>query len=249
MISPIRTYRVVSGAAVWEYYRGKMIPILLILLTMMSAQQQSRPNTDFGVIRGIVIDPDGKLVEGARVYLTADSYPPKSRPDATTTNAKGEFVLNQVIPGKKLAIHAYKDIDYFSDVVIGFNLPPKSELPEVEVKPGQTVTGITVRLMSKAGKIHLSVRDANTKDLVHGIFYQLCRADHPTEIGYCVTGSGPSDLDEFVPVGVGISIKVSAASHGQDSFQWQYHDPETGSPYFNAKSGETETMNIYVPKN
>lgn len=224
--------------------------LTLLLLWLMAMAQQPAPSaiTDLGVIHGTVVDPDGKPVEGARVYAASDEYPPMSRPYTVTTNAKGEFILDHVIPGKKIDIHAYKDSDYYVDVVFAFNRPPKLELPEVEVKPGQTVIGVTARLMPKAAKLHLYVRDAATKELVHGIYFQLCREDYPT---YCVAGSGPSDIEKPVPVGVGISLKASADAHGQLDYQWQYKDPKTGSPYFRAKSGETETMTIYVsvPKN
>jgi hypothetical protein len=70
----------------------------------------------------------------------------------------------------------------------------------------QIVT-VLVRLNPKAAKLHLYVRDAGTKELVHGIFLQLCRQEHPID---CVTGSGPSDFEYPVPAGVGISIKVSS---------------------------------------
>lgn len=224
--------------------------LTLLLLWLMAMVQQPTPSatTDLGVIHGTVVDPDGKPVEGARVYAASDEYPPMSRPYTVTTNANGEFILDQVIPGKKIDIHAYKDSDYYVDVVFAFNRPPKLELPEVEVKSGQPVTGVIVRLMQKAAKLHLYVRDAATKELVHGIYFRLCREDYPT---YCVAGSGPSDIEKLVPVGVGISIQVSNDKHSQSDYQWQYRDPKINSPYFRAKSGETETMTIYVsvPKN
>jgi hypothetical protein len=220
--------------------------LLLLLLWFTTAQQQPSPPAanDPGVIKGVVVDPDGKPVEGAQVYVQGDNDPPTSRPDTATTKANGEFVLDHVTP-RKVKIHAYKDSDYYTDVVFAFNLPPKWVMPEVEVKPGQTVTGVKVQLMQKAGRLHLNVLDVDTKELVHGIFVQLCREDNPS---YCFTASGPPEFENSVPVGVGISIKVSADSHGQSNYQWQYHDPRTNSPYFRAKSGETETMNIYVPK-
>src|SRR5712692_4216665 len=155
-----------------------MIAILLLLSFMTTAQQPSPPaGNDLGVIKGTVVDPDGKPVEGARVYAAGENDPPMSRPYTITTNVNGDFALDRVRPGKKVEIHAYKDSDYYTDAVSAFDLPPKLEMPAVEVKPGQTVTGVTVRLMQKAGKLHLYVRDADTRELVHGIFFQLCRED------------------------------------------------------------------------
>lgn len=211
---------------------------------MAQAQLSSPPTANnLGTIRGTVVDPDGKPVEGANVYATNQNDPPMSRPYATTTNANGEFVLVQVRPGPEVRIHAYKDIDYYSWIKWGFNLPPKLEMPEVEVKPGQTVTGVIVRPMQKQGRLNLVVRDADTKELVHGILYVFCREDHPTEGGYC---TGGSESETFVPVGVGISIKIKT-DNGKH-VKWEYRDPKTGSPYFRAKSGETESMNVYLRK-
>jgi hypothetical protein len=216
--------------------------------------QQPSPATanDLGTIEGKVVDPDGKPVAGAQVYVGGtrayaegkNGPPLNSRNNETTTNANGDFVLDRVIPNKKVVIHAYNDTDYYAFVMWAFNLPPKLERPEVEVKPGQTVTGVAVRLTQRAGQLHLYVRDAKTKELVHGIGFLLCR--EPTEGGYCTGGSGSSDFVEPVPVGVGISIKIEA-DNGHHK-KWKYRDPKTGSLYFRAKSGETETMNVYLRK-
>ena len=220
---------------------------VLVLLMMTMAHQPSPPDAnDLGVIKGTVVDPDGKPVEGARVYAAGDNDPPvNSLPDTTTSNVNGDFVLDHVRPGK-VKIHAYKDSDYYMDVYFAFDLPPKLAMPEVEVQPRQTVTGVTVRLMQKAGKLHLNVRDADTKELIVGIGYQFCREDHPTEFGYCLSGGGLSDREHFMPVGVGISIQIKA-DDGRH-VKWEYRDSKTGSLYFRAKSGETETMDVILEK-
>lgn len=179
-----------------------------------TAQISSTPKPEdvglpYGWIEGVVLDPDGKPVEGAQVYAASDNYPPMSRPWSVTTNAKGEFVLDQVLPDKKIVIHAYKDADYYMDVMFAFHSLGKLEMPEVEVKPGQTVTGVTVRLMPKAGKLHLNVRDAKSKELIHSIGYRFCREDQP-DFRYCLGGGGESDYDQFMPTGVGISVEIEA---------------------------------------
>ena len=221
-----------------------MILTFFFLWFITQVQPSWSPDANgLGVVKGIVVDSNGRPVEGATVYATDQNDPPMSRPYLTTTNANGEFVLVQVRPGKKVRIHAYEDIDYYSWVTSGFTLPSKLEMPEVEVKPGQTVMGVTVQPMQKQGRLKLDVRDADSKELVQGITLLSCRDDHPTEGGYCVGGSGSS---EFVPAGVGISIKIEA-DDGKH-VKWQYHDSKTGSLYFRVKSGETETMTIYLRK-
>jgi hypothetical protein len=223
--------------------------LILMLLFFATQVQQPSPHetNDLGGVRGTVVDQNGNPIEGARVYVVGDNDPPMSHPTVASTNAHGEFVLDQIL-ARRVKVHAYKESDYYADVKFAFNIPTKWDVPEVEVKPGQTVTGVVVRLGQRAAKLHLYVRDAVTKELVHGIYFKLCREDHPT---YCLAGSGPPDIERFVPSDMGISINVSADSHGQSDYQWQYRDPKSGSVYLKAKSGETKSMDILisVPRN
>src|ERR1700676_2594617 len=229
-----------------------MILTLLLLWSMVAAQQLSPPATnDLGTIKGTVVDLDGKPVAGANVYVGAirfyvageNSPPLNLRNNESTSDANGEFVLDQVIPSKSVIIHAYKDTDYYAFVLWAFNLPPKSERPEIVVKPRETVTGITVRLTQRVGQLPLYVRDADPKELIYGVGFQLCREDYPA---YCTGGSGSSDFVEPVPVDVGISIKIEA-DDGHHK-KWEYRDIKTRSRYFRAKSGETTTMSVSLGK-
>ena len=227
-----------------------MILTILLLSFMTTAQQPSPPlANDFGIIKGVVVDQDGKPAAGANVYVGGIRWPEEghndpplnSRSNETTSDANGEFVLDRVVPSKSVVIHAYMDTDYYASVMWAFNLPPELERPEIDVKAGQTVTGITVRLTQRPGQLRVYVRDAKTGEMVNGVFSQLCREDHPT---YCAMSSGPGTTP--VPVGVGISIKIKTDDGRR--VKWQYRDAKTGSPYFRAKSGETETLNVYLRK-
>ncbi len=227
-----------------------MILTLLLLWSMGTGQQPSPLAANVvGVIKGTVVDPSGKPVEGAVVHESSnDGRPLGGRlfRTSTTTDVEGNFVLDQVIPAEKVVIWAYKYSDYYEDVMepFTFNRPKNLKIPEVEVKPGQTITGVRIQLAQKVGKVHLDVRDADSKELVHGVFIQWCRKGYAPK--YCINGSGPSDYERLISLGVGISIKIEA-DDGQHE-KWEYRDPKTGSPYFRAKSGETETMNIYLRK-
>jgi hypothetical protein len=205
----------------------------------------STATNDLGIIQGVVVDPGGTPVEDATVYAASDNYPPIARPYFVTTKANGEFVLDRVMPGKNIVVHAYKDGDYYMDVIFAFHNPPKLEMPEVEVKPGKILPGVIVRLMPKAGKLHLNVRDADTKELIPTIGYRFCREDYP-DLRYCLGGGGESERDQFMPIGVGISIKIEA-DDGHHK-KWEYRDAKTHSRYFRAKSGETITIDVNLRK-
>jgi hypothetical protein len=216
-----------------------------------------RPETTpfFGRIEGTVVDPNGKPVEGAYVYVISDTAE-RDRPqtgrmyeEVTTSGTDGWFLLNRVIAAEKVRIFASKPSDYYEDVGNPFIFHRRRNLkiPEVRVNPGQKVTGVTVRLMPKAGKLHLSVRDADTKELVQpGVFIQWCRKDDPDPPKYCMNWSGPSEEERTMPLEVGVSILIEAEDDLHE--KWEYRNPKTGSRYFRAKSGETETANVYLRK-
>jgi hypothetical protein len=228
----------------------------LLLLWFVERAHQPLPSAtpNFGRIQGTVVDPGGKPVEGAYVYAVSDTGE-RDRPqtgrmyeEVTTSGTDGEFLLNRVIAAERVRIFASKPSDYYEDVGDSFIFHNRKHLkiPEVRVNPGQKVTGVRVQLARKAGKLHLSVRDADTKELVHGVFIQWCRKDDPDPPKYCINWSGPSEDERTMPLEVGVSIHVEA-DDGQHE-KWEYRDPKTGSRYFRARSGKTETVHVYLRK-
>jgi hypothetical protein len=220
-----------------------------------TAQISSTPKPEdtgmplLGSVEGVVVDPDGKPVGGAVVHETSDDGRPLGGTifrSATTTDVDGKFVLDHVIPAEKVAIGAYKYDDYYENMMepSTFRRPPDLEIPVVEVKPEQTVTGVRIRFSKKAGKLHWYARDAHTKQLVNGVFIEWCRKGVPAM--YCQHESGASDYERIISPGIGISIQIKADSGLYE--KWEYRNPKTGSRYFRAKSGETETVNVYLRK-
>ena len=202
-----------------------------------------------GSVEGVVVDPNGNPVEGAFVHETSDDGSPlggRIFRTGTTTDVDGKFVLDHVIPAEKVVVWAYKYSDYYEDFMepFAFNRPKNLKIPVVEVKAGQTVTGVRIQFPQKAGKLHLYVRDAETKELVDGIFSKWCRKGVPAK--YCAQMSGPSDYEQIVSLGVGVYIQIDADDGLHEKSE--YRNPKTGSRYFRARSGETETVNIYLRK-
>jgi hypothetical protein len=211
------------------------------------------PGKSVGMIEGTVFDPNGKRVEGAFVYAIGNAesarplgsrWPPGP---STTTDSEGNFTLDGVVPDSKVRVYASKESDYYEDDsdAFMFKRPKNLKIPEVEVRAGQLVN-VTVQLAQKVGRIHLYVRDADTKELVDGIFSQWCRKDVSAK--YCDAGgiSGPSDYERLVSLGVAISIKIEAEDGLHE--KREYRNPKTGSRYFWARSGKTDTVNVYLRK-
>ena len=206
---------------------------------------------DFGVINGVVVDQDGKPTEGAYVYSVGDEegkrplggrWPPGP---VTTTDSDGRFTLPHVLPDNPVRVYASKPSDYYADDGgPSMFLLPNPKIAEVEVKVGQPVN-VTVQLAKKAGRIQFNVRDADSKELVHGIFMQSCGKATPAK--YCVNSmSGPSDYATLISPGLELSIQIEADDGLHET--WQYRNPKTGSRYFRARSGETETVTVYLRK-
>jgi hypothetical protein len=226
-----------------------MLAYLFLWVIATAQQPQPLAANVVGVVKGTVVGPSGKPVEDAVVHESCnDGRPLGGRlfRTSTTTDVQGNFVLDQVIPCEKVLIWAYKYSDYYEDVMepFTFNRPKNLKIPEVEVKAGQTITGVRIQLAPKVGKIHLDVRDANSKELVHGAFIQWCRKGSAAK--YCTNGSAPSVYEQLISLGVGISIKIEA-DDGQYE-KWEFRDAKTGSPFFRAKSGKTDTITVYLRK-
>jgi hypothetical protein len=163
---------------------------------------------------------------------------------STTTDGEGKFILDGVVADNPVSVSASKEADYYSDG--GFSLFALSTKPpaQAHVTAGQTVL-VTVQLDKKVGRLKWNVFDADTKEAVHGIFMHSYRKGTPVK--YRVGGmSGPSAYSILVSPGLDLAIDIEADDGLHET--WQYRNPKTGSRYFRAKSGETETVNVYLRK-
>ena len=221
-----------------------------------TAQISAAPKAaEYGWIEGVVVDRRGKPVDGAYVYAVGDAegkLPLGGRwpgGTSTTTDSVGKFVLDRVVVDNPVSVWASKESDYYaggSPINIGlvptFNTP---KFEQVEVKPGQTVT-VRLQLAKKAGKIKLYVRDADTKELlVDGIYSEWCV--HGVPMAYsCGRLYGGSDYESLVSTDVDHAIRIEAVDGLHED--WEYRNPKTGSRYYRARSGKTETVNVYLRK-
>jgi hypothetical protein len=220
-----------------------------------TAQISSTPKpAEYGWIEGVVVDPQGKPVDGAWVNAVGEAegklplggrWPPGP---STTTDSEGKFVLGVVVDNP-VHVWASKESDYYAGgSILNMGLVPSFNTPkveEVEVKPGQPVT-VRLQLAKKAGKIKLYVRDADTKELlVDGIFSEWCAKGLPVTYS-CGRLSGQSDYESLVSTDVDLSIRIEASDGLHE--EWAYRNLKTRSRYYRAKSGKTESVNVYLRK-
>jgi hypothetical protein len=219
---------------------------VLILLTSLAAQLQppGAANKNWAEVQGSVVDDKGQPVEGAKVYWVALNGSPIGHPETVPTDKNGAFRLERVPPGK-IQIRAYKEEDFYNRPTFAFYDPPASAMPEVEAKVGRMERGVVLRLGPKAALLRISVVDALSKEPLKGIDYQLCRADHANEVGYCITGSGSlspgGEFRKLVPP-VPVSIKIGAANYAE----WSYRDGKTGFSFLRLSPGETQMLTVHL---
>src|SRR5579872_5298033 len=211
--------------------------IVLALLFLLHSPAALQKAADAKVI-GTVLDPNGHPVEGSKVYAITDGSTPPGANQAVTTDDKGNFVLD-AYPGRVL-LFAYKESDYYHDIVFGFDTPSGYSGPKdfVDIRPGQTVNGVVVHLPPQSALLRLNVLDADTNAPIQPVKYEMCRQDHLGDVVYCNLGvAGVSDYQQMVPT-VPISIKITAP----DYMEWRYRDAKTGSPYLSLKATKNRTL-------
>jgi hypothetical protein len=152
------------------------------------------------------------------------------------------------VPAKDVIVYGFKYDDYYADYgepfIFTMGFPSGSKSPEVDVEPGQTVTGVIVQLPpTKDGMLHVLVRDADTKKLVHGIFERICPESYPKN---CATGSNQSDFVSIFSWRARLSFEIKADDGRHET--WHYRNPKTGSRYYVPKPGKTEKIEVYLGK-
>jgi Carboxypeptidase regulatory-like domain len=217
---------------------------LILGVILWAASLSQAANAGPGRVEGVVVDADNKPIKGASVYADNLNLPLPARHFPVLTNDQGQFVLEDVTPGH-LVIRAYKQADMYPDPLgqyFQFGVP--STMPQLELKAGEVVKGIEIRLDKKAASLQLHVLDAVTNEPMQAIEYQMCHADHPGDRMFCITGSHRGgEYQLFVPSGVPILIKVSAPNHQE----WRYQDAAK-KPYIVLASGEERTLTINLQR-
>jgi hypothetical protein len=222
----------------------KILLALLFLLHSPAALQTLDPshphskNLDAKVI-GTVVDPNGHPCEGCLVYAFTDgSSPPR---DVTvTTDDKGNFAID--VYSGHVQLYTYKESDLYHNNKFRFDVPAGTDNQSAEVRSGQTVRGFVLHLPRQSALLRLDVFNADTKDPVNPVEYELCREDHAADPHYCLSGAASDPGFQIVVPPDPISIKIMAPNY----MEWEYRDTKTGSLYLTLKSTEHRTLAVYL---
>ena len=214
--------------------------IVLALLFLFQSPAALQKVADAKVI-GTVLDPNGHPVEGSKVYAFTDGSSPPGADHTVTTDDKGNFVLD-VYPGHVL-LFAYKESDLYHNNMFRFDVPSGADTNQVvDIQSGETVRGFVLRLPRQSALLRVDVYNADTKDPVNPVEYELCREDHAGDPAYCSTGLASDPSFQLVVPPDAISIKITAPNY----MEWRYRDTKTGSTHLTLKSTENRTLVVYL---
>lgn len=129
-----------------------------------------------GEVEGRVFGISGDPVQGAHVYaLSAESINP-ARHLEVLTDAKGEFLLENVHEGQN-EIHAYApELGYPDNMFAVFQTAP---VPVVTVNAGAVIRGVEVHLGPRPGTLAGEVVDRQTRKPLPTASITLSWADRP----------------------------------------------------------------------
>lgn len=65
---------------------------------------RTRTNSQMGTIKGVVLDPNGAVIPGVRLYLINGSEKRSKTRRETRTSDSGNFIFNDVAPGEKYTV-------------------------------------------------------------------------------------------------------------------------------------------------
>lgn len=208
----------------------KLAPVIAIvalsaagMFYAKSSVQSVRPQADSGPMRprnrraagrieGRVIDIEGHLVAGAKVYADRSEMV-KSLLIRGQTDDEGNFTIDVPEPGTYM-VFGSKEEDGYPDTISAFHREVETQSPTVTVALNQVVQDVVLQFGPKASRIDGIITNAVTKQPITKATITLRRADNP-EIYYIIGSAEPKEKGRFkvlVP-SVPFTIEVTAPSY------------------------------------
>jgi hypothetical protein len=189
----------VKGLCIWVFLAGAV-------LLAQSA-------TEIAKVKGRVLTENGDAVSDASVYFELLDRPATGRPTIVKTDLSGNYEISLREEGL-YAVHAFKAEAGYPDVTFAFNLAPGQVVPRVNIKKGQSLRGVDVRLGPKSGTLHIRVIDQETHVPLNVADYKACQVRSPQ---YCINSRAPGEYDLVVPP-TDVSIQISSPGYTQTKY-------------------------------
>lgn len=151
--------------------------LLATALFAWPVPKQSPSNTQFGSIKGIVVNAEGAPISGAKVYDQPMNAVRIGKDHFVVTDETGRFYLRGVPTGRTMVI-ATKAEDGYPDARFAV-YSGDAVLPVVEIRTDQTTSGVVVKLLRRGGLLRGRIVDSSSRIPVTSSRITLSRVDHP----------------------------------------------------------------------
>ena len=213
----------------------------VVLLLQSAAWAQTAQQNSF-VIKGQVLDDQGRPVSGAQVTANPDGGLKGKAPSASS-DSRGEFTI-VVYKADNYKMTASKPADGYPSSFNPFYYPAEDSLAHVMVREGQAAPFATIHLGPKAGKIAGRIVDAETGRVVEDVQFTLCRAEIPKYCHRPFTKYPGGNFDILVPE-TPFTLQISASGY-KDWYGSEGVDHR--STPLRVDPGITKVMNVLLEK-
>jgi Carboxypeptidase regulatory-like domain len=138
--------------------------------------QEVSQEVKWGTVEGIVVGGDSKPLPGATVTSYTQAKGVERDVMQYETNSNGEFSLR--LPAGRVWLSAHKNSEGYPYAFFAFYIMPGQEFPTVEVKPGETIKDVVVRVGVKAAHLNYEVLNQEGEEVLGGFVFE--RLDQPT---------------------------------------------------------------------
>jgi Carboxypeptidase regulatory-like domain len=185
----------------------------LVVDTNDNKQMPNRQiKANLGIIKGQVIDENGNPFQGAKVYAAPVDESFKGRNKYVMSDENGFFTILDVKDGK-YSIHAFCDEKGYGDTLFAFYVSPQNSIQAVEMKSGNSVETVIVKLGEKNLMLVGQVIDEKSKQPIEKVSQiKLCRDDNSEACIFISPNLKTGQFQIAVPV-TKIKIKVTAENY------------------------------------
>jgi hypothetical protein len=195
----------------------KFLTFTLLIISSMSLSAAQKPQTGQSVfsISGYVIDTDGSLVSGAKIYamlLDRGAVVPM------TISQAGQFSIHLDGPGK-YRVYAFKDEKGYRQVSESlFVLDPES-VPEAIVKEKAPRREIVIRLRPREARLIVRLIDSVTGRPLNNARVTLSRKDRLSQYSRSLTSFDENgEIRLLLP---SLPLRIQASSGGYEDSYYQ----------------------------
>jgi Carboxypeptidase regulatory-like domain len=209
--------------------------LILAVAVVCSAQAQNTAPTS-GAVDGVVVDINDRPIVNAEVYALSETAMTKP-PVRATCDQQGRFSFIG-LPAGSYYLDAAKEDEGYPYSLFSFYVMPGQSKPTIDVRAGETLRDVTIKLGTKAAYIELTVLDVGGQIVSCGLIF--ARPDFPGASGIYRTSFAGKGRVTVPAVPFSLSIDCEASP------TWSYRD-EAGSNLIHLQPGEVIDLVAQLP--